>query len=151
MLFQHILSWYGIQRVSQLMGHACIDNAKKFILSSLLVEHDAIGDVNYLDYGLGFQACAFDLHVSILWLARTIPALLKLTRTYFEYHVFDWSVVDSQNIIKTKLIFILLSIHASFLCWWKLELIEDIKIKELVLFMTTNIGLMVSVTRTTSE
>ena len=52
MLFQHVLSRYRIQGVSKLMGHTCVDNAEKLVLSPLLVEHDAVGNVDYLDYGL---------------------------------------------------------------------------------------------------
>ena len=55
MPLQNILSRYGIERVSKLMGYAGVDNAMKFILSSLLVEHDTVGNINNLNYSLTFQ------------------------------------------------------------------------------------------------
>ena len=66
MLFQHILSRYRIQGVSKLMGNTCVDYAEKLVLSPLLVEHDAVGNVDYLDYRLTFQRANFDLNIFIL-------------------------------------------------------------------------------------
>ena len=69
MPFQNILRLYRIQRVSKFVGNTRIDHIKKLILCSLLVEHDGIGDVDYLDYCFTFEFATFDLDVSILSLA----------------------------------------------------------------------------------
>ena len=65
MLFQHVLSGYRIQRVSKLVGNTGIDYAEKLVLGSLLVKHDAVGDVDYLDYSLPIQRAILHLNIFI--------------------------------------------------------------------------------------
>ena len=54
MLFQNILGLYWIQGVSELVRDTRVDNIQKLVLRSLLVEHDTIRNVDYLDNGLVF-------------------------------------------------------------------------------------------------
>ena len=84
------------------MGNTGIDNTKKLILSSLLVEHDAVRDVNYLDYCLTFQWAIFHLDVPILILAisnSTISVFLNLD--YLKHHLLDLSTFDVEKVIQT--------------------------------------------------
>ena len=69
MLFQNVLSLNGVQRVSKLVGDTSIDDTKKFILSSLLVEQDVVGDVDNLNNILAFQRVVLNLNISIHILA----------------------------------------------------------------------------------
>ena len=80
MFFQNVLSCDRVQRVSKLVGNTGIDDTKKFVLSSLLVEHDAVGDVDYLDYILAFERAEFNLNIFVLGLALTESAVMVLLK-----------------------------------------------------------------------
>ena len=82
------------------MGHTCVDNAEKLVLSPLLVEHDAVGNVDYLDYRLTFQRAILDLNIFVL-------ILILLKWDDFENHVFDLITFYLQKVIKTKLFLVL--------------------------------------------
>lgn len=73
------------------MRNTCIDNVEKLILSSLLVKHDAVGDVNDLDYRLTFERAKFHLNISILDFALAISRssfIILIQWDYFKHHVF---------------------------------------------------------------
>ena len=91
------------------MGYAGVDNAMKFILSSLLVEHDTVGNINNLNYSLTFQRAVLHLNIFILFLnlARSKFALILLKRNYFEYHVFYLGTLYGQKVVQTELFFLL--------------------------------------------
>ena len=109
MSLQNILSRYGIERVSKLMGYAGVDDAMKFILSSLLVEHDTVRNINNLNYSLTFQRAVLHLNIFILFLnlAGSKSTFILLKRNYFEYHVFDLGTLYGQKVVQTELFFLL--------------------------------------------
>ena len=78
------------------MGYAGINETKKLILRPLLVEHDAVRDVDDLDDGFAFQGAALDLNVS---------ALVLLLLNNFEDRVFNLIVVYVKEVCQTVLFF----------------------------------------------
>jgi len=90
-LFQNILCWNRVQRVPKFVGNTGINDTEKLVLSSLLVEHDTVGDVDNLDYILAFQWTVLHLNVPVLNLtgSLSIDRVFLFHWDYFKYHFFD--------------------------------------------------------------
>ena len=100
MLFQHILSRYRIQGVSKLMGNTCVDNAEKLVLSPLLVEHDAVGNVDYLNNCFAFERAA--LHLNIPFLAAILVFLNNCENSVLNLVIFSGKKVAKTIILVVR-------------------------------------------------
>ena len=84
------------------MRNACVYNVEELVLGSLLVKHDTIRNVNYLNDRLAFMRALFDLDIFILMTRRVKYFILFLNN--FKDLVFNFIIFGVQKVSKTILL-----------------------------------------------
>ena len=116
------------------MGNTGIDYVKEFVLSFLLVKHDAVGDVNDLHNCLTFERAAFNLNISFL--AAILSFFDNCKNGVIDFIIISKKVTKTIIDIGANTAIIRCLIHIDQLVF-KLKLFENWEIKKLILLLQT--------------